>query len=193
MTDNPTDEEAKEFYEHFGLGYDCSGVLANGIAHALLILELLEGRAGVKTLEEWEALVDKHFEKSFEKTLGKLKSHLARHQQRSPILSNVMPDLDRCVCERSFLAHHFWREYATRWFTALGRERMVQWLAEARELFSETDRKLEAAMRPFAERHGFTPDLERAAMELIAHEACDFPQSCYAAQRCARYESRNKI
>jgi hypothetical protein len=41
--------------------------------------------------------------------------------------------------------------------------------------FSETDRKLEAAMRPFAERYGFTPDLERVAMELIAREARDFP------------------
>jgi hypothetical protein len=175
MIEDPTDDEVKELYAHFGLAYYCSGVLEYGIANALLILELLEGRAGAKTREEWEALVDKHFEESFEKTLGKLKNHLARHQERSPMLSNLMPDLDRCVCERNFLAHRFWREHATRWFTRRGRERMIHRLAEARELFSETDRKLETVMRPFKERNGFTPDLERATMELMRAEASDFP------------------
>jgi len=150
-------------------------VLERGIANALLILELLEGRAGAKTREEWEALVDKHFEESFEKTLGKLKNHLARHQARSPMLSKLMPDLDRCVGERNFLAHRFWREHATHWFTSLGRDRMIQRLAEARELFSETDRKLEAVMKPFEERYGFTPDLKRTTMELIAREARGVP------------------
>jgi hypothetical protein len=131
----------------------------------------MEGRGGAKTREEWETIVDKHFEESFEKTLGKLKSHLARHQQRSSKLTSVIPDLERCVGERNFLAHHFWREYATKWFTAPGRQEMVQRLTEARDLFSGTDSKLEAAMQPFEERYGFTPDLERAAFELIKQEA----------------------
>jgi hypothetical protein len=52
---------------------------------------------------------------------------------------------------------------------------MIQRLAEARELFSETDRKLETVTRPFKERYGITPDLERTTMELIAREARDFP------------------
>jgi hypothetical protein len=69
------------------------------------------------------------------------------------------------------LAHHFWRECATQWFTAAGREGMVQRLEEARDLFSETDSKLEAAIRPFAIRYGFTPDVERLGMELIKREA----------------------
>ena len=91
------------------------------------------------------------------------------------MLSNLMPDLDRCVCEGNFSAHRFWREHATHWFTRRGRERMIQRLAEARELFSETDRKLETVTRPFKERYGITPDLERTTMELIAREARDFP------------------
>jgi hypothetical protein len=175
MIEDPTGDEAKELYAHFGLAYYCSSVLEHGIANALLILELLEGRGGAKTREEWEALVDKHFDESFEKTLGKLKNHLARHQQRSPILSKVMPALDRCVGERNFLAHHFWREYATAWFTVRGRERMIQRLEQSRELFSNTDRELEAAVRPFAAQQGITPDLERSTMELIKREARDFP------------------
>src|SRR5438270_10417905 len=143
MIDDPTTEEAKELYAHFGLAYCCYSVLEHGIANAIFILELMEGRGGAKTQEEWETIVDQHYEESFEKTLAKLKSHLARHQQRSLTLSSVIPDLDSCVSERNFLAHHFCREYATKWFTALGRQEMIQRLTEARNLFSETDRKLE--------------------------------------------------
>jgi hypothetical protein len=70
MIDEPSVDEAKDLYAHFGLAFYCSSVLEHGIANAILILELLEGRGGAKTLEMWEALVDKHFEESFEKTLG---------------------------------------------------------------------------------------------------------------------------
>jgi hypothetical protein len=171
MIDEPTDDEAKELYAHFGLAFYCSSVLEHGIANAILILELLEGRGGAKTRAEWEAHVNKHFEDSFAKTLGKLKNQLARHHERSPVIANVMTDLERCVDERNFLAHHFWRERATYWYTQKGRASMVQRLEEARELFSDTDRKLEAAIQPFADRYGFTPDVQRYELELIKREA----------------------
>ncbi len=170
MTDGPTADEAKELYAHFGLAFYCSSVLEHGIANAILILELLEGRGGAKTLAEWETLVDKHFEDSFAKTLGKLKNRLALHGERSPVIDSVMTDLERCVDERNFLAHHFWRERAAYWFTAKGRTSMIQRLEEARELFSETDRKLEAAIQPFADRYGFTPDIQRYELELIKRD-----------------------
>jgi hypothetical protein len=70
MTDEPTGDEAKELYAHFGLAFYCSSVLEHGVANAIFVLELLEGRGGAKTREDWEALVDKHFEDSFAKTLG---------------------------------------------------------------------------------------------------------------------------
>jgi len=80
---------------------------------------------------------------SFAQTLGRLKNQLVRYQGQSPALSSLITDLDKCVEERNFLAHHFWREHATHWFTAAGREGMVQRLEEARDLFSETDSKLD--------------------------------------------------
>ena len=140
MSNEPSAEEGKELYAHFGLTSYCSSVLEHGIANAILILELLEGRGGAKTREEWEALVDKHFEESFQKTLGNLKNHLARHQQHSSALARVMTNLERCVDERNFLTHHFWREYASQWFTREGRASMIQRLEKAREPFSETDK-----------------------------------------------------
>src|ERR1700720_658414 len=171
MIDDPSSEETKELYAHFGLAFYCSSVLEHGVANAIFILELMDKRTEVKTREEWETLVDNHFENSFAKTLGRLNNQLVRHQGRSPALASLIIDLDKCVEERNFLAHHFWREYATHWFTATGRKGMVQRLEEARDLFSETDSKLEAAIRPFAAGYGFTPDVERIGMELIRREA----------------------
>jgi hypothetical protein len=171
MIDDPSAEEAKELYAHFGLTFYCSNVFEHGVANAIFIFELMGKRREVKTREEWEILVDNHFENSFAQTLGRLKNQLVRYQGQSPALSSLITDLDKCVEERNFLAHHFWREHATHWFTAAGREGMVQRLEEARDLFSETDSKLEAAMRPFAARYGFTPNVERIGMELIRREA----------------------
>jgi hypothetical protein len=171
MIDDPSDDKAKELYALFGLAFYCSSVFEHGVANAIFILELMGKRREVKTREEWESLVDDHFENSFAQTLGRLKNQLIRNQDRSPALSSLISDLDKCVEERIFLAHHFWREHATHWFTAAGRDGMVQRLEAARELFSETDNKLEAAIQPFAARYGFTPDVERVGMELIRREA----------------------
>jgi hypothetical protein len=161
----------KRLYAHFGLVYYCSSVLEHGVANALCILELLKGRRGSNTREEWEVRVDKHFDDSFAKTLGRLKAQLARHQARSAALGNIMADLEKCVAERNFLAHHFWRDQASGWFTNKGRASMTERLAQARELFLETDKKLDAAIQPFADRFGLTADGERRMMERIKREA----------------------
>ncbi|MFI5022839.1 MAG: hypothetical protein ACHQRJ_14465 [Alphaproteobacteria bacterium] len=171
MTDEPTGDEAKEIYAHFGLAFSCSSVLEHGVANALLVLELLEGRGGAKTRKDWEALVDKHFEDSFAKTLGKLIDRLARHHARSPALAAIVPDLKSCVTERNFLAHHFWREHAVHWFAPKGRASMIHRLEAARDLFTETDKKLSAAIQPISYRHGITADVKRYELELIKREA----------------------
>jgi len=171
MVDDPTSDEAKELYAYFGLAFYCSSVLEHGIANAILILELLDGLGGAKTRREWEMLVDKHFEESFSQTFGKLKNRLSRHNDRFQELKDVMSDIEKCVGERNFLAHHFWRENAMRWFTRTGREAMVQRLEQARELFSETDKKLEVVTRPLAERHGITEDVRHYELGLIKKQA----------------------
>jgi hypothetical protein len=165
MNDELTSHEAKELYAHFGLAFYCSNVLEHGVANALLVLELLAGRGGAKTRSQWEALVDKHFEDSFAKTLGSLMRQLARHRQSLPDLASLKTDLEKCVEERNFLAHHFWREYAAHWFTTVGRTSMVQRLERARDLFSETDSKLDAAVQPIADCHGITSDFVSREME----------------------------
>jgi hypothetical protein len=175
MIDEPSDDEAKELYAHFGLAFYCSNVLEHGVANALCVLELLEERAGAGTREEWQDLVDKNFEGSFEKTLGRLRTQLAQHQQRLPALANVTADINKCLVERNFMTHHFWRECATHWFTRKGRASMVQRLEKARDLFSETDRRLDAAIQPFADRFGLTAEIQRYELELIKREAQEDP------------------
>jgi hypothetical protein len=157
--DGLTDDEAKELFAHFGLAYYFSSVLEHGVVNALLILEIFDKRRNVKTHAEWEMLVDAHFDSSFAKTLGRLKTQLARHNARSTILSNLITDLDRCVEERNFLAHHFWRDCSIKWFTRDGREEMNHRLEGVRDLFRYTDKQLEAAIQPFAKQHGITPEL----------------------------------
>jgi hypothetical protein len=48
---------------------------------------------------------------------------------------------------------------------------MVHRLEEARELFFGTDKKLEAAIQPFAERYGITPDFIAASLVEMKLEA----------------------
>ncbi|MGD0867240.1 MAG: hypothetical protein ABSA49_16985 [Rhizomicrobium sp.] len=170
MIDEPTADEAKDMYAHFGLAIYCSSVLEHGVANALLILKLLEGRKSVKTRGDWEALVDKHYEGSFAQTLGSLIKQLGRHHARSPALAAMATDLQSCVTERNFLAHHFWREHSERWFTANGRATMLHRLEKARDLFAETDKKLDASMQPFEDRFGLTTDATRREMELMKQE-----------------------
>jgi len=58
MIDDPSAEEAKELYAHFGLTFYCSNVFEHGVANAIFIFELMVKRREVKTREEWEILVD---------------------------------------------------------------------------------------------------------------------------------------
>ena len=175
MSGEPTSDEAKELYAHFGLAFYCSSVLEHGVANAILALELLNGRGGAKSRAEWESLVDKHFEDSFAKTLGRLIRQFARHHERSPALAGINTDLEKCVAERNFLAHHFWRGYAEHWLTSDGRASMIQRLERARDLFAETDKKLEAAIQPLEVRHGITPEVVRQEMERISRNAAKEP------------------
>ena len=62
MIDDPSSEEAKELYAHFGLAFYCSSVLEHGVANAIFILELMDKGREVKTRQEWETLVDNQFE-----------------------------------------------------------------------------------------------------------------------------------
>jgi hypothetical protein len=105
-------------------------------------------------------------------------NQLARHHERSPALAGIVTDLEKCVAERNFLAHRFWRERATHWFSRKRRASMLHRLEEARDLFTETDKKLDAAIQPFADRYGLTADAMRFELELIKQEASkDFPSN----------------
>jgi hypothetical protein len=167
-------DEAKEIYAHYGLAIYCSSVLEHGAANALLVLELFEGRGGAKTKTEWESLVDKHYEESFARTLGQLIKRLSEHHAAT--VSTLVPDLKNCVTKRNFLVHHFWREHALHWFTSEGRAAMAAELEEARELFSSTDKKLEAVIEPIEKQRGVTDELIRAMREAEMREALKGPR-----------------
>jgi hypothetical protein len=152
-------EEAKEIYAHFGLAFYISNVLEHGIVNALLFLDTFQDPQRCTNREQWENLIDKHFDDSFKMTLGQLKKRLVIHKDKFSQLDAIVPELEKCLLERNFLAHHFYREYAQHWFSSNGRAEMVERLEAAREFFHATDRKLEAIIQPLMGKYGFTDEV----------------------------------
>jgi hypothetical protein len=153
LDEQADDEEAKEMYARFGVAYYCASVLEHSIVNALCLIEVIEQRSSAAS-KGMEEIVDYHFDRSFTKTLGKLKTKLLGHVSSISTLEELVNDLDLCKKERDFLAHHFWREHAEHWFTRAGLDQMVERLTSARDLFSQTTKKIDAAVEPIAERYG---------------------------------------
>jgi hypothetical protein len=165
--EEPDEDEAKELYAHFGLAYYCANVLEHGIVNALCYIDLLDQRKTCRTRQEWERMVDAHFDNSFSQTFGRLKSQIAGHAGTVPDIAALMGDLEACAKERNFLAHHFWREYGGHWFSKAGRAAMVARLKAARDMFFDTTARLDAAVEPFAERHGLSKDVREHELEIM--------------------------
>ena len=161
----------QHFYWVLALAIYCAAVLEHGAANALCIFELLPGRSGAKTRSEWEAKVDKHYADSFGKTMGRLISRLRPHMSSSNELASLVADFECCVLRRNFLVHHFWRERSANWLIDQKRLAMIQELEVDRELFWNTDKKLQAAIEPVAARHGITPEHMQTTENEMMREA----------------------
>lgn len=164
-------EEAKEIYAHFGLTFYASNCLEHAIVNALCFLAIFPNRKNYNSQKDWENLVDSYYEDSFEKTFGQLKKKLESHKDVFPSLLVVIPDLEKCLVERNFLAHHFYREHAQHWFSLRGRKEMIEKLEIARELFYATSRKLDSAVKPLAEKYGLTDELFEEFYSTVKLEA----------------------
>ncbi|MBS0236483.1 MAG: hypothetical protein JSS50_04000 [Proteobacteria bacterium] len=164
-------EDAKEIYAHFGRAMYFTNCLEHSIVNALCLLSLLPNREVYSSRKEWENLIDHHYEESFKKCFGALKNQLKSHPDPFPSLLAIIPDLEKCVEERNFLAHRFYREYAQHWFSTKGRKEMVKKLEAASELFNTTDEKLEDALKPITEKYGITEEILQKYYSEMQEEA----------------------
>ena len=161
------DEHVKDVYAHFGLAMYLAQVLEHGIVNALVYTDLIPRRAkDIESSEQWVREFDDFMNGQFEHTLGKLIKVLTKHV---PAPRSLEGDLRKALKKRNFLAHGFFREYSEAFMSFDGRNKMLMELEGAQSTFSEVDEKLEAVIRPYRIKVGFTDEhLQKEYEELLS-------------------------
>ncbi len=165
MTNNSddTNEHVKTVYANFGLAMYFAQVLEHGLANTLMCVELLPKQT-TKPLakKEWEAQFDSFMNEQNQQTLGRLIRALK-------MLISVPSDLEAVLTEalekRNHLTHHYFRERAEAFMSWRGREKMIEELESAQELFRKADDRLSAVERQMREKCGLTDERLRPWIE----------------------------
>lgn len=144
-------EHIKEVYAHFGLAMYMAQVLEHGIVNAFIFLELLPKTKGKWSPDEFESYLDSEFDKTLGRLIGKLR-------KLTSIDNNLESLLDLALKKRNWLVHHYFRERAAELLSTSGRNSMILELLQSRDLFKETDEKLEAVITPLMNQVGLTTD-----------------------------------
>ena len=148
------EEHTKTVYAHHGLAMYLAQCLEHGLANALIFIDLIPQKAQtVRTREEWTAEFDSFMGRNFAQTLGRLIRNLHNSTAVPPELEEK---LSQALKYRNRLAHHFFRERATEFMSASGRDSMIRELEAAQELFQTADDFLSSTIKPIREKYGFT-------------------------------------
>ena len=94
-------------------------------------------------------------DKRFEETLGRLIRNLKS-------VASVPADLEgllaKALKRRNFLTHHFFRERAEMFMSREGREKMIEDLKSAQQLFDAADERLTQVATPLREKYGLSDE-----------------------------------
>lgn len=156
MTEDISSEHElrREIYARFGLAMYYAQMLEFSIVNQLLALGITDGT--YDTYEETEAAVVG----LLGKTLGQLNQKLADSKMD---LTHLDDYLRRALRLRNFLAHNYFRERALAVELPVGRERMLDELAQAASFLQEIGERLNALTIKTYEARGLTPvDLREA-------------------------------
>ncbi len=77
--------------------------------------------------------------------------------------------LSESKAHRDFFVHHFFRERSEAFASRTGRDRMIEELERAHDLFESADRALQELVEPHLKRHGMTKELIEAETERFLH------------------------
>ncbi|WP_143267037.1 hypothetical protein [Amycolatopsis thailandensis] len=133
---NLDDHLTREVYAYFGLAAYLASVIEHGLVNIIVLSRVAEARAGKTpiTSDPWES--------SFKKTFGQLVhrfTKLSGDEERK-----LQEDLARCLTQRNFLIHGYWRERAETVMSQNGKLMMLEELSEMhqdiRQLNEEVDR-----------------------------------------------------
>jgi hypothetical protein len=146
------DEQVKEVYANFGLSMYMAQVLEHGIVNAFIFLELLPKTKGKWTPDEFDAYMDGEFDKTLGRLIGKLRNLTTINNDLESLLTVALK-------KRNWLAHHYFRERAEECMSTSGRNSMIVELQRCRDLFKETDEKLEVVIKPLMKKLGMTDEI----------------------------------
>lgn len=156
MSTDSADEHVKTVYAHFGLALYLAQCLEGELANALVYIDLIPRKARtIRTREEWAAEFDSFMDRNFKQTLGRLVRNLRDATAVPPELEDK---LSQALKRRNWLTHHFFRERATEFMSARGRDNMIRELEEAQELFQTAEDLLGQTFKPIREKYGFTDE-----------------------------------
>jgi hypothetical protein len=171
MQPNDDDEHIKEVYARFGLAVYFAQVLELGLVNALIFLHLIPSRRHrARSRDEWGAVVNTFIDRHFEATMGHLIKNLRDVTQVDTDLERLLSD---ALKRRNWLVHDFFRERATNFVSASGRQQMLTEIDECRELFQSADERLEAIVEPLRLGAGITDEFLAEEYQRMLTERSD--------------------
>lgn len=167
--DDADSEQVKEVYARFGLAVYYAQVLEHGIVNALVILDLIPSRRHLaRSTDEWGGEVDAFMDRHFQATMGRMMRNLRSVTQVDNDLERLLSD---ALCMRNWLVHDFFRERATEFMSAPGREQMLAEVDKCRDVFQAADKQLDATVTPLWREAGLTDELLAREYERMQKEA----------------------
>lgn len=170
------DLETREVYAHAGLALYQAQCLEHEIVNALgiaAIMRILRAKTPVTSSEtaEYQAQVDRIWEKNYEHTLGQLLKSLRNSGITIP--AHLDADLRQSQEARNWLVHGYFRERAQAWFDSDGRRSMAVELSEMQELFRKTDQVLHEVTSEMRKALRITDEKIELIAELMKSGASD--------------------
>jgi hypothetical protein len=166
--------QVREVFAYFGRAMYAASCVEHGLTIGLLQAELMQQVAGRARRErkapgraEWEAMFDAHMARHDLLPLGTL---VDRFRSVATVEHGLDGMLGETLRRRNHLAHGFFRESAGAFAHAAGRAAMIEALKNDHELFSQTDRLVQAAVAPVLPKIGIAPERHRLQIEAITSE-----------------------
>lgn len=177
--------QVRQVFAYFGRAMYAASCVEHGLTIALMQADFMSkvvGRARREkkgpTRTQWEAMFDDYMAKHDKVGLGTLVARFRSVLKVEPALDAL---LDETVSRRNHLAHAFFREKAVEFAHSVGRDRMIIELEADHDLFTRTDRAVQAAVAHILPKLGIDPQAHQAQTEAITKSLLDEARAKAAA------------
>lgn len=141
-------EQIREVYAHFGLAM----YQAQNLERALAILLAVFGDSKPMTAWDYDARLAENFKSTFGPLVGKFAT------LSDPACTALLKPLEKAVDDRNELAHHYFWDRATQFFSSDGRAHMIEELLILGNRFKFLDGRSMELARRIAQQRGLTKE-----------------------------------